>query len=207
MAIRKLEEFYQRLEQRYRDRLPERKPGAEEDEGWKAARRLLDETRRAGRVLLGGPVPLHLEGGEGPVGRCSAVISRYDTTPGGSSRWTPHGDVRVVLTDRRLLCEIQGTWHSFWHSFWHGSLLEVLPDLRRRRLTLGYNGHPAVRFQGTWVPWLTVGLGGTVFGVDWLGRHLDLDEFRRPGVLHVRSVRSEEDRPADLDGEGGPQDR
>jgi hypothetical protein len=200
MAIRKLEEFYQRLEQRYRDRMPGRKPGVEDDEGWKAARRLLDETCRAGRVPLGGPVPLHLEGGEGPVGRCTAVISRYDTTPGGSSRWTPYGDVRVVLTDRRVLCEIQGTWHSFRH----GSLLEVLPDLRRRRLTLGYDDHPAVCFQGPWVPWLTVGLAGTVFGVDWLGRHPDLDEFRRPDVLHVRS---EEDRPAELDSEGGPHDR
>jgi hypothetical protein len=83
-----------------------------------------------------------------------------------AAQWRDHAQVRMVLTNQRLLCDYQGNLLSFWHN----GVLELSADLPHWSFVLRYQEGQPLMLHGPAAPWFAVAVSGLVFGPQ--GMHL-----------------------------------
>ncbi|MGI5213134.1 hypothetical protein [Plantactinospora sp. CA-290183] len=77
-----------------------------------------------------------------------------------AAQWRDQAQVRMVLTNQRLLGDYQGNLLSFWHN----GVLEMTADLTQWSFVLRYQeGHPLM-LHGPAAPWYAVAVAWLVFG-------------------------------------------
>lgn len=100
-------------------------------------------------IGLGGPLTF------GIVAASSAAArrrSRREAEALAAPQWRPLGELRILVTDRRLL-----VWHEgAWASVWYNAIRELHPDIDAARLDMTFDEDPPYCLAGPWVPYLTV---------------------------------------------------
>ena len=79
-------------------------------------------------------------------------------------QWRTIGIGSVVMTDRRLIFNVGGTWNS--HYFDH--LMELTPPIETWGVTVVFEGIPPVHLRGPAAPYLTVALCAAFHGTPWI---------------------------------------
>lgn len=81
-----------------------------------------------------------------------------------ASQWRDRANVRVLLTDRRLLCDYGGHWLSFWHE----GVMEFHGDLTQWMFVLRFQVGDPLLLHGPPAPWFAVLLAHLLYGPDGL---------------------------------------
>jgi hypothetical protein len=89
-------------------------------------------------------------------------------------RWREHQHTRVLVTDRRLLCELGGRWLSFYYNCSHG----FYPDLMQYGVVLDFRDTAPVALSGPSAPFLAVYIAYVLYEADGLRRHPALEPLR-----------------------------
>ncbi|MGH3729123.1 MAG: hypothetical protein ACRDTU_10260 [Micromonosporaceae bacterium] len=75
-------------------------------------------------------------------------------------QWRDHANVRVILTNQRLLCDYSGQWLSFWHE----GIVEFQGAMDQWLFVLRYEvGHP-IMLHGPAAAWYGVSIAHLVYG-------------------------------------------
>lgn len=83
-------------------------------------------------------------------------------------------DVRVILTDQRLLCEAATEWQSFWYEHVTG----FYPDLDHWAVTLDFADTAPLQLSGMTAPTIAVYLTERLYGPEGLATHPALERLR-----------------------------
>ncbi|MFD8416611.1 hypothetical protein ACFV2Q_33525 [Streptomyces sp. NPDC059650] len=90
-------------------------------------------------------------------------------------QWRWEGEIRVVLTDRRLV----GFFGTGAEVYWLEHLLALTPASDGRAVNLTFNGGAPLLFSGAWAPWLCVITAALVHRSPWPPGH-PLPDFAAP---------------------------
>lgn len=100
-------------------------------------------------VAIGGPLMFGLAAAGSAAARRRA---RREAEALAAPQWRPLGELRILVTARRLL-----VWHGgAWASVWYHAIREIRPDLEAQRLDMTFDDDPPYCLAGPWVPYLTV---------------------------------------------------
>ncbi|MFJ4862128.1 MULTISPECIES: hypothetical protein [unclassified Streptomyces] len=82
-------------------------------------------------------------------------------------QWRSEGEIRVVLTDHRLV----GLFGTGAEVYWWEHLLSLTPAPDGRAVHLAFNGGAPLMFPGAWAPWLCVIASALVHRGPWPPGH------------------------------------
>ncbi len=77
-----------------------------------------------------------------------------------AAQWRDHAQVRMMLTDRRLLCDYRNKWLNFWHE----GIVEFACDLRLWSFVLRYEVGEPLMLHGPAAPWFAVAVARIAYG-------------------------------------------
>lgn len=78
-------------------------------------------------------------------------------------QWRGLGIGSVIMTDRRLMFGVGGSWASQYFNH----LLELIPSPQTWGVTVTFEGVPPIHLRGPAAPYLTVALCALVHGTPW----------------------------------------
>ncbi len=89
-------------------------------------------------------------------------------------RWREHRDARVIVTDRRILCEVDGRWLSFPYT----AVIAFYPEPATWSVVLDFPDTAPLMLTGTAAPMLAIYAAARLHGRDALTSHPGLEPLR-----------------------------
>jgi hypothetical protein len=112
--------------------------------------------------------PLDLEPGGALLGLTQIALNlrmaRLEATV-NAAQWRDHRNCQVVVTSKRIACELDGIWLSYLYA----DLIEFTPDVVEATFVARYHGSAPVLFAGPAAPALAVMAATALHGVRGLG--------------------------------------
>jgi hypothetical protein len=172
LAIRNAWRTRSAIRQERHDELVRQRYDSECAAGWRDAQALVAQ------LLAGQPLePLTVWGlvlrpGETAYLDLTASCARLAPTPYGNEAWTAPQPVRIITTDRRLLCDT-----GRWTSYWFHDITGFYPDLECWSVVLDLDREQPISLTGASVSEMAVHTTTHLYGVDGL-RHPGLSKLR-----------------------------
>lgn len=120
------------------------------EEGWRSAIRLYRYLAEGGPLVTSPDPPVPLADGEVDLAEATLQYSRFygDPAAGDASRWRDERFVFAIVTDRRLLCDLQREWLAFWY----GGITRVTFHPDEWAFELEFTDAAPMRLQGPMAP-------------------------------------------------------
>ncbi|WP_020579202.1 hypothetical protein [Actinopolymorpha alba] len=113
------------------------------------------------------------------------AASRRRAEVAAAAQWRDHCQVRAVITDRRIFCDVLGRWLSFWHE----GVVELAADLTQWSFVARYQVGEPLLLHGPAAPWAAVAFARLVYG---------------PRGLHIPALAPIADAVTQVHGPAGP---
>jgi hypothetical protein len=131
-----------------------------------------DVTYRRGSSLFIGSPGMVLAAAAGNMIGEAAAKSR--ARQAAETRWRDHQNSTVILTNRRVICQVDGQWASFHHS----GVTALYPDLPNRSVVVEFADTVPLCLHGLAAPTAMVYLCWAIYGADKLREHPALQPLR-----------------------------